>query len=112
MLPPNTVVITSLSLPLPSLPLSLFSPSLSLSLPSSPLPPSLCPSPSLPLSLPLPSYPIQAKDTVTVTHQDAEQLRVTKMDFEHALLYDLKPAFGISDEQLDSYVYNGNENPL
>lgn len=32
---------------------------------------------------------------------------VTRMDFEHALLYDLKPAFGISEEQLDSYVYNG-----
>ena len=29
------------------------------------------------------------------------------VDFEHALQYDLKPAFGISDKQLDSYVYNG-----
>ena len=44
---------------------------------------------------------------MTVTHEDAERLRVTGADFEHALLYDLKPAFGISEEQLDSYVYNG-----
>ncbi len=56
-----------------------------------------------PLLLPL----FQAKEKVTVTHEDADRLRVTMMDFDHALLYDLKPAFGISDKQLDSYVYNG-----
>ena len=48
-----------------------------------------------------------SKEKLTVTHEDADRLKVTMMDFEHALLYDLKPAFGISDEQLDSYVYNG-----
>ena len=42
-----------------------------------------------------------------VTHEDAEKLTVTKADFEHALTYDIKPAFGISDEQLDNYVFNG-----
>ena len=49
----------------------------------------------------------QAKDQVMVTHEDAEKLTVTMADFEHALTYDIKPAFGISDEQLDSYVFNG-----
>lgn len=44
---------------------------------------------------------------MVVTHQDAEKLRVSMADFDHALLYDLKPSFGISDKQLDSYVYNG-----
>ena len=42
-----------------------------------------------------------------VTHEDAEKLMVTMADFEHALTYDIKPAFGISDDQLDSYVFNG-----
>ena len=42
-----------------------------------------------------------------MTTQEAEALRVTKDDFEHALLYDIKPAFGISDKQLDNYVLNG-----
>ena len=42
-----------------------------------------------------------------MTHEEADRLKITKADFDHALLYDLKPAFGISEEQLDSYVYNG-----
>ena len=50
---------------------------------------------------------IQAKDKVSVTTKEAEALKVTMSDFDHALLYDLKPAFGISDEQLDNYVLNG-----
>jgi hypothetical protein len=49
---------------------------------------------------------------VTVTHEDADRLRITRADFEHALLYDLKPAFGISEKQLDSYVYNGRPGPI
>lgn len=39
--------------------------------------------------------------------EEAENLKVTMDDFEHALEYDVKPAFGISDEQLDRYVFNG-----
>ena len=42
-----------------------------------------------------------------VGRAEAEQLKVTMEDFDHALQYDLKPAFGISDEQLDRYVFNG-----
>ena len=42
-----------------------------------------------------------------MTHEEADRLRVSMMDFDHALLHDLKPAFGISDKQLDNYVYNG-----
>ena len=33
---------------------------------------------------------------------------VTDADFEHGLQYDVKPAFGISEEQLDRYVFNGS----
>lgn len=44
---------------------------------------------------------------VSITHEEARKLKVAMKDFDHALLYDLKPAFGISDEQLDRYVYNG-----
>ena len=50
---------------------------------------------------------VQAKDKVFVGREEAEKLRVTVDDFEHALQYDIKPAFGISDEQLDRYVFNG-----
>lgn len=50
---------------------------------------------------------IKAKDKVLVGRAEAEQLKVTMEDFDHALQYDLKPAFGISDEQLDRYVFNG-----
>ena len=49
----------------------------------------------------------QAKDKVLVGREEAERLVVTKDDFEHALQFDIKPAFGISDEQLDRYVFNG-----
>lgn len=42
-----------------------------------------------------------------MTHEEAEHLKVTKVDFEHALLYDLKPAFGVSDKQLEVHVHNG-----
>lgn len=44
---------------------------------------------------------------MSITHEEARKLKVAMKDFDHALLYDLKPAFGISDEQLDRYVYNG-----
>ncbi len=49
----------------------------------------------------------QAKDKVSVTAEEAQALRITRPDFEHALEYDIKPAFGISDKQLENYVLNG-----
>ena len=49
----------------------------------------------------------QAKDKVSVTKEDAEKLRVKMGDFSHALEFDVKPAFGISEEQLDNYALNG-----
>ncbi len=49
----------------------------------------------------------QAKDKVSVTTEEAEALKITRVDFEHALSFDLKPAFGVSDKQLESYVLNG-----
>lgn len=62
---------------------------------------------SLSLSLILSHTHTQAKDKVLVGREEAERLKVMMEDFEHALQYDLKPAFGISDEQLDRYVFNG-----
>ena len=43
-----------------------------------------------------------------VGRNDAEKLIVTNADFEHGLQFDVKPAFGISEEQLDRYVFNGS----
>ena len=51
--------------------------------------------------------PSQASEKVAVGRSDAENLVVTKDDFEHGLLHDIKPAFGISEEELDRYVFNG-----
>ena len=42
-----------------------------------------------------------------MTKEEAEKLRVTMVDFSHALEFDVKPAFGISEEQLDNYAFNG-----
>ena len=38
--------------------------------------------------------------------KEAEALKVTKEDFEFAFAHDIKQAFGVSDKQLNSYVYN------
>ena len=39
--------------------------------------------------------------------EDAERLVVTKAHFDYAVEYDVKPAFGISENELDNYVKNG-----
>ena len=44
---------------------------------------------------------------MSVGFKEAEALKVTKEDFEFAFAHDVKPAFGVSDKQLNSYVYNG-----
>ena len=49
----------------------------------------------------------QAKDKVSVTKEEADKLCVSTEDFTHALEYDVKPAFGISEEQLENYALNG-----
>ena len=46
---------------------------------------------------------------MTVSVEDAERLKVTMVDFEHAIQFDVKPAFGISDEQLENYVFKGGQ---
>ena len=53
--------------------------------------------------------PSQAKDKVSVSVEDAERLKVTMADFDHAIQFDVKPAFGISDEQLENYVFKGRQ---
>ena len=42
-----------------------------------------------------------------VSRKEAESLKVTLEDFDHALNYDVKPAFGTSEDQLNHFVYNG-----
>ncbi|KAL5479600.1 hypothetical protein EMCRGX_G023144 [Ephydatia muelleri] len=49
----------------------------------------------------------KAAEKVSVGFKEAEALKVTKEDFEFAFAHDVKPAFGVSDKQLNSYVYNG-----
>lgn len=46
---------------------------------------------------------------MTVSVEDAERLKVTMADFDHAIQFDVKPAFGISDEQLENYVFKGGQ---
>ena len=41
--------------------------------------------------------------------EEADKLKVTKADFDYALENDIKPAFGISDDELDRYVKNGKD---
>ena len=47
------------------------------------------------------------KDRVEVDHAEADKLVVTRADFQYALEHDIKPAFGISEKELDFYVRNG-----
>ncbi|KAI0225598.1 Vesicle-fusing ATPase [Lamellibrachia satsuma] len=53
---------------------------------------------------------IKAKDKVEVDPEAIEKLMVTKADFMSALATDCKPAFGVSDDELNTYIYNGITN--
>uniref|UniRef100_A0AC35TH86 Vesicle-fusing ATPase n=1 Tax=Rhabditophanes sp. KR3021 TaxID=114890 RepID=A0AC35TH86_9BILA len=44
-------------------------------------------------------------DKVTVDRDGLEKLRVCADDFEHALKYDIKPAFGTEDDMLEKFLY-------
>ncbi|XP_077997799.1 vesicle-fusing ATPase-like [Glandiceps talaboti] len=50
---------------------------------------------------------IKASSKVEVDENAADDLVVTKADFEHALDYDIKPAFGVSNEHFENYILNG-----
>jgi len=50
---------------------------------------------------------IKVGDKVEVNQNATESLKVTMADFRHALLHDVKPAFGISTEELELHVANG-----
>ncbi|ELU11293.1 hypothetical protein CAPTEDRAFT_178991 [Capitella teleta] len=50
---------------------------------------------------------IKAKNKVEIDPDAIEKLVVTRADFMNALANDIKPAFGISIEELDKYVSNG-----
>jgi vesicle-fusing ATPase len=49
---------------------------------------------------------IKAKDRVEVDNDEADNLMVTSEDFEYAIEHDVKPAFGISEAELSSFVRN------
>ncbi|XP_065888759.1 vesicle-fusing ATPase-like [Dysidea avara] len=49
---------------------------------------------------------IKFKDGVNVDLPSTDKIKVSRDDFQQALL-DVKPAFGVSNEQLDKYIRNG-----
>ncbi|XP_059811703.1 vesicle-fusing ATPase [Hypanus sabinus] len=50
---------------------------------------------------------IKAASKVEVDMEKAERLKVTRGDFLNSLENDIKPAFGINQEDYDSYIMNG-----
>ena len=34
-------------------------------------------------------------------------MRISKADFDNALLHDVKPAYGVSEEEFDRYIRSG-----
>ncbi|XP_072926811.1 vesicle-fusing ATPase [Hemitrygon akajei] len=50
---------------------------------------------------------IKAASKVEVDMEKAEKLKVTRGDFLNSLENDIKPAFGINQEDYDSYIMNG-----
>ena len=57
-------------------------------------------------------YPSQisgfkATNKVQVDENAAENLKITRQDFIYALENDIKPAFGVSLEEFETYIRNG-----
>jgi len=50
---------------------------------------------------------VKAESKVVIDPEATEKLKVTMNDFRNALLTDCKPAFGVSSEELGTYVSNG-----
>ena len=50
---------------------------------------------------------VKASSKVEIDPEAAEKLMITRSDFLHALEHDVKPAFGASDEVLQSYLTRG-----
>ena len=50
---------------------------------------------------------VKASSKVEIDPEAAEKLMISKSDFHHALEHDVKPAFGASDEVLQSYLARG-----
>ncbi|XP_025100373.1 vesicle-fusing ATPase-like isoform X1 [Pomacea canaliculata] len=50
---------------------------------------------------------IKASSTVEVDPDAMEKLRIRRTDFMHALQHDVKPAFGSSKEELETFLSNG-----
>jgi len=51
--------------------------------------------------------PIKANNKVTIDQDAVEKLQITREDFMYALDGDIKPAFGISAEDFETYMRNG-----
>ncbi|XP_033096402.1 vesicle-fusing ATPase-like, partial [Anneissia japonica] len=50
---------------------------------------------------------IKADSRVEVNYEAAEKIQVTRNDFNMAMEHDIKPAFGVSNENFDRYIVNG-----
>ena len=50
---------------------------------------------------------LQGKNKIEVSAEDAAKLRISKADFDNALLHDVKPAYGVSEEEFDRYIRSG-----
>ncbi|XP_071941895.1 vesicle-fusing ATPase-like [Antedon mediterranea] len=50
---------------------------------------------------------IRADSKVVVDYDAAENIQITKQDFVMAMEHDIKPAFGVSNENFDRYIVNG-----
>ena len=51
--------------------------------------------------------PIKASNKVQLDQDAVEKFKVNRADFVHALTNDVKPAFGVSAEDLELYIRNG-----
>lgn len=50
---------------------------------------------------------ITASSKVEVNYEEAKNMRITRGDFEMAMINDIKPAFGVSSESVERYAMNG-----
>jgi vesicle-fusing ATPase len=50
---------------------------------------------------------VKATSKVEIDPEASEKLQVTMADFRHALANDIKPAFGVSEEEIAKYIGNG-----
>lgn len=50
---------------------------------------------------------VKAEGTVTLDPNALEELKITRLDFLHAIEYDIRPTFGAAADDSDHYIANG-----